>query len=77
MCIKDSTNANASLTNTCANLTDVCLAGFAMTEALIVLAVLLQRVSLAEVGGSSPGLPPADPRITLRPASAPLQVTPV
>lgn len=47
----------------------VCIgAGFAMTEAVLVLAALLQRFELCPVPGSKKGaMPEAEPRITLRP----------
>ena len=47
----------------------VCIgAGFAMTEAVLVLAAVLQRFELCPVLGSKQGaLPEAEPRITLRP----------
>ncbi|CAK0782573.1 hypothetical protein CVIRNUC_005785 [Coccomyxa viridis] len=47
--------------------------GFAMMEALLVLAAILQRVQLRTVPGE--GFPSADPRITLRPAKVPLFIS--
>ena len=47
--------------------------GFAMMEALLVLAAILQRVQLRTVPGEA--FPSADPRITLRPAKVPLFIT--
>eukprot|EP00884_Botryococcus_braunii_P020753 jgi/Botrbrau1/7361/Bobra.0316s0009.2 len=49
--------------------------GFAMTEALIVLAMLLQKYRLEETWKGT-GLPAADPRITLRPSAVQLRVLP-
>ena len=47
--------------------------GFAMMEALLVLAAILQRVQLRTVPGEA--FPSADPRITLRPGKVPLFIT--
>ncbi len=49
-------------------------AGFAMLEAVVVLASVLQRFRLAPVPGAA--FPAAEPRITLRPAAVELIVDP-
>jgi len=46
--------------------------GFAMMEALLVLACILQKVQLSPVPGNA--FPSADPRITLRPSEVPLLI---
>ncbi len=48
--------------------------GFAMLEAVVVLASVLQRFRLAPVPGAA--FPAAEPRITLRPAAVELIVDP-
>lgn len=46
----------------------VCIgAGFAIMEAILVLALIVQNFELVKLPGSKPGLPEAEPRITLRP----------
>jgi len=46
----------------------VCIGtGFAMMEAILVLALILQNFELVKLPGSKTGLPEAEPRITLRP----------
>jgi cytochrome P450 len=46
----------------------VCIGtGFAMMEAILVLALILQKFELVKLPGSKPGFPDAEPRITLRP----------
>lgn len=46
----------------------VCIGtGFAMMEAILVLSLIVQKYELVRVPGSKPGLPDAEPRITLRP----------
>lgn len=44
----------------------LCSAGFAMTEAVLMLAAILQQFSLSP-GGAGGQFPAVDPRITLRP----------
>lgn len=53
----------------------VCIGtGFAMMEAILVLALIVQKFELVKIPGSKPGLPEAEPRITLRPKAVRLML---
>jgi cytochrome P450 len=53
----------------------VCIGtGFAMMEAILVLAMIVQKFELVKLPGSKPGLPEAEPRITLRPKAVRLML---
>ena len=51
------------------------ITGFAMLEAVVVLASILQRFRLSPVPGAA--FPAAEPRITLRPSAVELVVDPL